>query len=438
MSVPTRRRLLAALAVLTVLLLIAFVAVPALPCGAPGGSVCPASDEAIALVPDDALAYVHINADSSTDQYRQASDIAGRIPTLSAQVTGRLLAILPGPHGAPPDFGRQIGPWFGGQAALAVVPAGGRASDDIELLQVSDADGARKFARSLAGAIRTRSYHGVPVSVDRRGLATAIVDGFLVMGGKAGVHAVIDARSGASAGGSLADDPSAAAARDALPDQRLADAYLSPDGVARLVANPRGPLSTLDATLDPAATEGAAFAVVASEDGLEVAVRSKLDPQRASAQPSFFAAFPGFTPALIGSLPADSLAYVGMGDPRGALASLVRQARTSQPGLAAAVAALARRVKQLSGVSAPLSDSQAFEQATDGLPSPGSMLAYLNLDGLVALGESAGLARDPAYRTFAPEVHRLSAAGDSVDRSQAELATDFRLIVGAAGSAPSG
>ena len=191
-----------------------------------------------------------------------------------------------------------------------------------------------------AGPPKTSDYRNVQVSVDRRGLATAIVGGFLAIGRDSGVRAVIDAQSGAPGTGSLADDPKASAARDALPAERLADAYLSPDGIAKLVGNPRGPLATLDAAVDPTASDGVAIALVADDQGINVDIRSELDEARAKAQPGFFAAFPEFEPTLTGSLPAGSLAYAGIADPGHALVSLLAQASANQPGLAAGVATL--------------------------------------------------------------------------------------------------
>lgn len=542
LSLRGRQRLGLALAVLAALLVIAFVAVPALPCGAPGGDVCPPSDDAIALVPDDALAYLHVNVDPGTEQYDNASAVADRVPVITQQLTSRLLDRVPGPGGRPIDFDRDLRPWFGGQAALAIVPGGQRAAEEVQLLQVSDADGAKKFAESIAtGTPRTTDYRDVPVSVDRRGLATAQVGGFLALGRESGVREVIDAHSGAADTGNLGGEPAATGALDALPDERLADAYLSPDGIDRLIGNPRGPLATLDAAVDPGASNGAAMALVATDTGIEIDIRSELDEARAKAQPGFFAAFPPFDPSLTGSLPPDSLAYIGMGDPGKTLVSLIEQASADQPGLAAGIASLAKQVKQLgkvdletdllpslgseaafalqpapggtgvpyleflsSGIDAEragralaslqapiaaalspttgqaptfsehkvggvtahsvqlsptidltyaiagsillvatdpaavkqlagegggLSDDDAFQEATSGLGSSVSLLAYLNLSGLLTLGEQAGLAQDPAYATFAPELHKLAGLGVAVRETSTELATDVRLIV---------
>jgi len=86
-------------------------------------------------------------------------------------------------------------------------------------------------------------------------------------------------------------------------------------------------------------------------------------------------------------------------------------------------------VKQLSGEAGGLSDDHAFQEATGDLGSPVSLLAYLNLSGLLTLGEQAGLAQDPAYATFAAELHKLTGLGVAVRESSSELATDLRLIV---------
>lgn len=542
LSLRSRQRLALALGVLAALLVIVFLAVPALPCGAPGGDVCPPADDTIALVPDDALAYLHVNVDPGTEQYDNASAIADRVPTIAGQLTSRLLDRLPGPRGRPADYDRDVQPWFGGQAALALIPAGVRAAEEVQLLQVSDAEGAKKFAESIAtGTPKTTDYRDVSLSVDGRGLATAQVGGFLAIGRASGVREVIDAQSGAAGTGSLEDEPAATAALDALPDERLADAYLSPDGIDRLIGNPRGPLATLDAAVDPGASDGAALALVTTGSGIEVDIRSELDAARAKAQPGFFASFPPFDPSLTGSLPSDTLAYLGMADPGKTLVSLIEQASADQPGLAAAVASLVKRVKQLgkvdletdllpslgseaafalqpaaggsgvpyleflsSGIDAEradralaslqapivealnpttgqapafsehkvgdvtahsvqlsptvdltyaiagtillvatdpaavkqltaenggLSDDDAFREATDGLTSSVSLLAYLNLSGLLTLGEQAGLAQDPAYAAFAPELHKLTGLGVAVRESPTELATEVRLIV---------
>ncbi len=545
LEVHTRERLALALGAVVALALVWLVAVPALPCQAPGGDRCPPSDDAIHLVPRDALAYVHLNVDPDTEQYEDAVKVFEHVPAITKQASALMLSRLPGADNAAPDFERDIQPWFGGEAALAIVPAAGRGvGEGLGLLEASDEKGAREFADSIAaGKPRSTTYREVELRVDRRGLATALVAGFLAIGTESGVREAIDADSGAEGTGSLAGDRKASAARDALPDKRLADAYLSARGIAELVADPRGLLATLASVINPDASRGAAVALVAGDDALDLDLRSELDPRRVKAHPGFFSAFPSFEPDLAGSLPPDSLGYVGIGDPGTTLRSLLKQVGAQNPGLAAAVSDLVKRVrklgeidletdllpslggeaaialqptpqipflefiatdvdadrasqalarlqgpiaqalnpsktlqapvvsqhkvggltahsvrlsptvdltyaiegstlvvatdpaavKQLASGEGGLDGEELFDRATDGLPGEVSMLAYLDLGGLIALGENAGLGEDPAYVSFASEIHKLRALGLAIQSSPEELSTDARLIVGEGG-----
>ena len=126
LSSEARLRLALARGAVVALALVWSLAVPALPCEAPGGDRCPPADDAIQLVPEDALAYVHLNVDPDTEQYEEAAKVLERVPGITKQATALTLSQLPGPNGAPPDFERDIEPWFGGEAALAIVPAGRR------------------------------------------------------------------------------------------------------------------------------------------------------------------------------------------------------------------------------------------------------------------------------------------------------------------------
>jgi hypothetical protein len=353
------------------------------------------------------------------------------------------------------------------------------------------------------------------------------------------VGAVIDAYGGGDGAGSLAADPTADAARDALPAERLADVYLSRRGIARLVADPGSALRPLAPLVDPGASEGVAAALVASDDGLNLDLRSILDPARVAAHPGLLSGLPSFEPSLPASLPAESLGYLGLGDPGETIGSLLKRASASEPGLAVAAGELtkslgglgdldlerelgpvlgdegalalepsgrggsgapvpvfvgegvdesraadalarlqrpgatgseahpggqARRrigevtahsvrisptveltyavvggalviaadpagVRAVVNASSGLGGSDGFRAATAGLPGDVSMLGYLNLGALIALAERAGLADNPAYATFAPEIRRLEALGLVVDGTSHLLATDIRLVV---------
>jgi hypothetical protein len=85
-----------------------------------------------------------------------------------------------------------------------------------------------------------------------------------------------------------------------------------------------------------------------------------------------------------------------------------------------------------------LGSSPPYREAVAGFPGSSSFLAYLDLQGLVALGEAAGLAESPAYAAFAPDIHRLRSLAISVAAAPDSLATDARLVISppAARSAP--
>jgi Protein of unknown function (DUF3352) len=545
LSIHGRRRLLAALGVVIALVLFFGLAVPNLPCQVPGGDSCPPPDDAEELVPADALAYLHANLDPETEQYEHAAGLAERVPVFSGQILGRALAQLPGPGGRPPDFEREIRPWFDGEAAVAVVGVADSA-EQVVLLEVSDAEGATRFANQMAaGRPRPDTYQGLELSVDARGLATAQVEAFLVIGTREGVRAVIDAATSADGARSLADDETAEEVRETLPDQRFVEAYVSREGVGSLIEGSRGVLGSLTPLISPGATRGAAAALSASDDGgLELAVRSGLDPERANSSPGFFSAFPAFEPSLPERLDDSSLGYLGIGEPQGTVRALLAQASAQAPGIAAGFEDLvdslrregevdierellealrgeaafaleprpddagpalpylefvaddvdeerARRalaslqgpladavraggdlqapvfgqqeiagvearsmrvspaveltyavfdglavvatdpagIEQLADGDGGLDESELYERATDGFDDDVSLLAFLDLGGLVELGEQLGLAEDPVYATFAGEFRSLEALGLAVTDTDELLSTDARLLL---------
>jgi hypothetical protein len=532
-------RLVAAVGALVIVLVAAAVAVPRLPCGFPGGDSCPPADDAEHLVPADALAYVHVNLDQDGDQYDRAARIADVLPLLSGQLVGRALAQVPGPDGGSADFDQDLRPWLGDEAALAVVGSGATA-ERVDLLEADDEQRAAEFAEAIgaAGAV-TQDYEGVEIAVDRRGIATAQVDGFLVVGTREGVRAVVRAATGPAGPGTLADDGTASGIRDQLPDERLVDAYVSGRGARRLVAASGGVLGALAPLLTPGAARGAAAALVATDDGLELAVRSALDPERTEAAPGLLAAFPRFQPTLAARLPPETLGYIGIGEPRTSVPALARRAaeasglaagladlvddlrhassrqslgdlvaglgdeaalalepragratsalpylelvaggvdeRTARRALAAlgddsarsrelaggvaahevrlspaidltyavfdGIAALAgdpAGIEALAAGDGALERTDLYKRATGGFGTQASLIAFVDITGLVALGERLGLGEDPLYATFAGEFRHLEALAARVDYDGEVIATDMRLLVSGQGAAAGG
>jgi hypothetical protein len=355
LTLRTRNRIAAGLAAAVVVLALVVFAVPNLPCQLPGGEQCQPDDEAIALVPGDSPAYVHLDTDPDSEQYERAASVAERVPALAEQ----LLARLPAPRATGVDYRREVGPWLGGEAALALVPAGGGPPRPTLLLEIGDQDGAARFVRRVAGEESGEAHRGVDV-VGGSGAVAATVGDFVVVGPDAEVKSVIDTDAG---GPTLADAGWVDELRDGFPDLRLAELLVSAEGADELFA-PGAPLGSFEVFVNARATRGAGAALVATEDGLELDIDSLLDSERVDAAPGFFGAFPGFEPALGDEPSENALAYVALGDPARSVADLFAQATAESPGLAAGFEEFAKRLRNAGDVSLerellPLLSSQA-------------------------------------------------------------------------------
>jgi len=543
LSQTTRARIIAAAIVVGLAAVVWLVVLPAAPCSFPGGDPCAPEDDAIGLVPEDALAYAHIDIDSDSDQVEAARELSSRMPTLAGLLTDGLMSAA----GLDADFETRIAPWAGQEAAVALLPAGA-AIGRVTMIEADDPGAAEQLAEQLYGPRQSTSeVAGVEVSVGPRGGAWALDGGFLIVGPESVLTTMLETPSA-----ERLDTAAGAGTIDELPADRFAYGYLSPDG-ARALLGVRD-LEPIDTFVDAAATTGAAAAVSADEGGFQLAIRSDLDPERASESPGFFAALPRFTPTLDGDIGAGSLAYLGLGDPASSAQSLLDQARTSSPGLVAAFRRASRDLRKRAGVdiaedllpilnseialsvqpvaaasadttpgviadsSTPfvslladgvdtdqasqalaelqesvakalasqskgrvavfqtiqvaglqaqslavsptlnityatyddrlvlatnplgieqarsidggLDTAPAFEQATTGMPDSVSLIAYVDLVGMLSLGEQVGLAVDPSYTALAPDLRTLTAAALSVDGGDDQIRTDLNLVVG--------
>lgn len=541
-----RHRLAAGAILAAAVLLVLLVLIPAAPCGFPGGDECPPPDDAIGLVPEDAVAYAHLDIDPDSEQYEAAAGLAARMPLLSRLA----LEPLTGIAGRSVDPGAEIRPWAGEEAAIAVLPSGTGVAA-AALIEADDPEAAREFADGLLGPRPERSdAGGTEVSVGARGRAVAEVSGFFVIGDEEAVRAIADPPADA---GDL-EGSEAADAIDELPDDRLAHAWLSGAGARALVSTRS--LRPLDTFVDSSATAGAVAAVTIDGDVVRATVRSHLDPERAESAPGVFAALPRFDPTLASDVGPDALAYLGIGEPGNSIQSLLSQASTEAPALRRAYVQAAQRLRKRGGISvaadllpllgtqlalsvepvtasasetpgvAPasgvpyvsllaegldseaaaadlaqlqgpltealvpesgvvggrvsafesvqiagteaqslpvsrnveltyatyddrlavstdplgiaqaraagdgLADTDTFQRVTEGFPGEVSLIAYLDLRDLIALGEQVGLATDPAYAALAPDLRALEAAALAVSGDDDEIHTDATLSVG--------
>jgi hypothetical protein len=331
-SLAFRRRAAAVLLVLGVYALVRFVPLPGVPCEVSPAEECPAVDDAIELVPADAYAYAHVNLDRDSNQFEQAEELAAEFPHFAAIAQGSFRALGPGRR---LDLGIDVFPWLGDEVAAAELAGRGGRPERLLLMAVGERAGARAFLAKVGGRSERETEHrGIELVIYRRGLASAEQGRFLLLGAPAAVRAAIDASTAETE--ALAASEEAASLRDELPDHRLADLYVSEDGIDRLLANRGGLAAQLDTFTDFGASEGVVAALVAHDDGLELELRSALDPEAARASPGFFSAFPTFRPSLAAEFEARTLALLSVGDPSQTVRQLLEQADAAVPGIAEA------------------------------------------------------------------------------------------------------
>ncbi|MGH2982488.1 MAG: DUF3352 domain-containing protein [Solirubrobacterales bacterium] len=330
-QVIRRRRAVALLGLaVCVYAIFRFVPVPGLPCDVSPAKTCIPTDDAIALVPAGAQAYLQIELDPDSTQFSTAEDVASRLPHFDQILQGVFNRLGPAPG---LDLRREVGGWLGEEAAVALVGRG--QPQPLALLAIGDEAGARRFAAGLAEGRPRRIAGGeTPIRAYRNGLAFAELGGFLALGTVSSVRAAGAASAGR--GRALADSEAADAALDPLPDLRLAHAYLSPRGIKRQLAGRGGLASQLDPFVDFSASRGLGAALVADQDGFELALESNLDPRKLNANPTFFQTFPSFDPSLAGEFSPETLLYLDIADPAQTVLALLRQASRTAPSLVGA------------------------------------------------------------------------------------------------------
>lgn len=277
--------------------------------GGEDGEAGPPATDAARLVPAGALAYLHVSTDEDRAGVRRALALLGRFPaqaTLRRQLTGLL---RPGDDEAPLDVGRDVAPWLGDEAALAITWGRGTTAGSLMLLAVAEDDlaDARAFLARGAGTPRRSTHRGVALTTYRNGTVTAYVEGFLAIGQRASVRAAVELASAGGDGaprGSLAADAVYRRASAGAPEERVAEVYATVDGVRRLLAPQPGLLGLAGALLDQRGLRGTSLALTAGEDRARVRVHAVLDPRQRTPAPRF-------RPTLTDSVPSDAVAYAG-------------------------------------------------------------------------------------------------------------------------------
>lgn len=258
--------------------------------------VQPPATGAATVVPDDALAYVHVSTDPKRSAVKSALALGPRFPTyplFAARVISRLSALIGG--GAPVNWGRDIRPWLGREIALALLNSPGSTAGSELVLDVSRPGAARAFI-ARAGAVAEGSYHGARVYRYRSGSRLAFVGHYLVLGQGASVRSAIDVSRGAVRSLAASDEYRSAASGE--PADRVIDAYVSSDGVQRLLIPQGGLFGAAGRLVAQPALTGAAMSLSASGSMLKLHVHSAF-ARSGAVRP--------FSPSLAGLLPAGTM-----------------------------------------------------------------------------------------------------------------------------------
>ena len=295
-----RRRLVALLAALLLIALAIFVTAVL---SGTGGATPPAVGAA-SVVPADALAYVHLSTDQSRAAVTQTVALDRRLPgfySLTGSVVDRLDAILGG--GATLNYARDVRPWIGKEAALALLDTTSSSAGSLIVLDVRDRARAQALLRRT-GATAAGSYRGIAIEGYRTGTELAFVKHYLVLGQDASVRSAIDVATKSAP--SLAGTPAYDEAAAGEPDDRVLDAYVSAAGVRRVLQSATGPLGALGALLSQPATTATTISVSPASGGVRVRVHGALSAGllKLTGQPQ------QFEPKLPDLLPTGSMVLV--------------------------------------------------------------------------------------------------------------------------------
>jgi hypothetical protein len=283
--------------------------------GGDEGAKPPASDAA-KLVPLETLVFASVSTDQDRQADERARDLARRFGAYES-TRDALLQRLAGDD-KPVDAAKDVSPWLGDEAAVALIDTGTATAGSIVAIEVTDEDKARAFLeRNPRQAVR-KDYKGHE-TIRYGQVTTAFVDGFLVIGQDPTVQRAIDRKGGGVRG--LDADATYKRAIDDLPEDRVLTGYASAAGLRRLLAPQGDVLGGVSAMLDQPALQGVALAAApAGDDEVRLTIHSALDAaiQKRAASP-----FEQFEPSLIEEVPADSLGYLGASGVDGALQRLV-------------------------------------------------------------------------------------------------------------------
>lgn len=211
-----------------------------------------ARDDAVELVPPNALAYGNLFLDPSTHQKQALRDLLSRFPGAGtpARAKDALEGFLDSAlSGTGIDFTHDVEPWVGRQVAFAVLPPSNDGAPGVAaFVAARDTDRALDAvheARAEAGvALDSGSYRDATYETGPAGTTTGIVRDFLVIASDVdSFRRVVDASEGDSLGSRDAFESTVSL----LPPDRSALFYVSLPGIVRQLEGAGVPVSRIEA-----------------------------------------------------------------------------------------------------------------------------------------------------------------------------------------------
>jgi len=270
--------------------------------GGGSGESAPPSDAA-KLVPADALVLLDVSTKPSRPAVKRANSLIARFPSLPAlrdTLLSRLSAVGPGV-----SYKRDVEPWLGDEAALALLNSSTATAGSEIVLSVKDRTKAEAFLTRTAGPSGQITYRGIQIA-SYGVVSTAFVGRFLVVGQEASLRTAID----------LSKQPQRALARSdayrqataGAPADRVAALYASAAGVTRLLATQGGALGAGGALLNQPGLRAANIALTPRDNGIALRVHSVIDRKLA---PAVSQTKP-FEPKLGDAVPSGAMAYLDL------------------------------------------------------------------------------------------------------------------------------
>ena len=295
-ALPGGWRAAAAVAALAVILVIVIVVI-----AAGGSSEPPPATGAAALVPSDALLYVHLSTDPARPEVRRVVRLLDGLPdhgdALLALVQ-RIVDVVGGSTGT--DYRADIRPWLGREAAFALLNTTGGSAGSITILDVRNRSHALAFIKQQGGQ-PLPAVDGAPAYQYPTGAELAFAGRYLLVGTDPDVRTALEVWHGKLA--SLATNGTYRRATADAPPGRVLDAYAPAAGVLRLLDSRQGFLGALGALISPPSLLGTELTVSPESPGLIVHIHDVLDRATAAADTKRLAPF---SPSLASVLPSGS------------------------------------------------------------------------------------------------------------------------------------